>query len=366
MLLTSLSLNSFRNYKKCNFKFSPEITVIIGPNATGKTNILEAISLLSTGKSFKADKQDQIVHYDKEVAIVAGKEKDVIYEIVTTRGVIAGQKVQKKKYMINGVTKRSIDFVGHIKSVLFWPEDLDLVTDSPALRRRYLNNVLIQVDMEYRRRVKTYEKVMRQRNRLLESIREGQASLDQLGYWDEILISAGQYITKKRQEYVHYVNSYWKVRDEKLNIFDKGGFDLSIYEIEYDKSVISADRLKTYQEAEIASATTLVGPHRDDIIFYKTDKGKQRKDRKNLSHFGSRGEQRLGVLWLKLGELQYIYEKTSTKPILLLDDIFSELDSEHRQFVYTLITQQQTIITTTDINIVLPEVRKTAGVITLE
>lgn len=261
-------------------------------------------------------------------------------ELVMTTGEVNGQKAPLKKYLVNGVARRQIDFIGNLRAVLFWPEDLELVTDSPSLRRKYLDSVLVQVDREYRRNLLSYERGLRQRNRLLDFINEGTAHRHQLTFWNQLLIKAGGYITEKRGEYINFVNECQMTNAK--------------YQIEYDKSVISESRLEQYAEEEVAAKATLVGPHRDDFVMKKLKmknvklKIENQEEGLELSKYGSRGEQRLAILWLKLAELSYIEREVGDKPVLLLDDIFSEFDEKHRQLVYELIGNQQTIITSAD------------------
>jgi DNA replication and repair protein RecF len=200
-----------------------------------------------------------------------------------------------------------------------------------------MDSVLSQVDREYRRASLSYEKGLRQRNRLLLRIREEGISRSHLYFWDKLLIKNGEYITQKREELADFINEV-----ETLN--QTGGE----YEISYDKSIISESRLSQYKTEEIAAATTLVGPHRDDMMFkVKGQEGERIKER-DLARYGSRGEQRMGVLWLKMAELAFIEAETQDKPTLLLDDIFSELDHEHRKVVVGIIKNQQTVITSAD------------------
>lgn len=349
--------------------FSSSVTFVVGPNASGKTNILEAIFLLSTGKSFKAKIEEEMINYDASIARIEGKlesgekyksgsgedfrklslnlQKADKLEVVLTRGEIdiGGDKFEKaprKKLVVNGISRRLIDFAGNLKTVLFGPWDMDLVTQFPALRRKFLDNVLSQVDREYRRSILSYEKGLKQRNRLLLRIREEGLSRSQLLFWDRLLIKNGDYISRKREEFIDFTN-----RLEIGNPFD-------IFELEYDKSAISEARLEQYAQEEVAAATTLVGPHRDDIIFKARNSNQRERD---LSRFGSRGEQRMAVLWLKLSEFCFIERVSGDKPLFLLDDIFSELDREHRQIIFDLLKKRgnytnfslgQSIITTTD------------------
>jgi DNA replication and repair protein RecF len=319
-MIQAVKLTDFRNFKSKVLKFSDHITTIVGPNASGKTNILESLFLLSTAKSFKAKLEAEMIRYEQELTKVKGDG----LEVMITKG---DNGWPKKKLLVNGVPKRTVDFAGNFKTVLFGPWDMDLVTESPSIRRKFLDNVLSQVDRDYRRSIISYEKGLRQRNRLLFRIREEGVPRSQLLFWNQLLIKNGDYLSIKRQEFIDFVNS-------------EGSPMGTHYRLEYDRSVISDGRLEQYKEEEVAAATTLVGPHRDDFIFFE--------GKRNLASYGSRGEQRMGILWLKMSELNFIEVKTEVRPTLLLDDIFSELDHEHRDIVIELAKKQQTIITTAD------------------
>jgi DNA replication and repair protein RecF len=363
MIISKLNLQNFRNYKKVQFDFSEGTTVITGPNASGKSNILEAIYLLSTGKSFHARREEEMISYNSDIGRIVGEVDGGLWmvdsekaktqstthnspitklEVVLTRGTIdigadRPERVPRKKLLVNGIGRHLYTFAGNLKVVLFGPWDMDIVTESPSTRRRFLDSVLSQVDREYRRSILSYEKGLRQRNRLLFKIREEGFSRNSLMFWDQLLIKAGNYITKVRDEFIEFVN----------NFPDPQGQDFSI---EYDRSVISEGRLDQYKDEEVSAATTLVGPHRDDFIFKVKGKGQELKGKsRELARYGSRGEQRMGVLWLKLAELFYIEQKSNEKPVLLLDDIFSELDHIHRDVVVKIVkSSDQVIITTAD------------------
>ncbi len=353
MILHEITLQNFRSYNQTNFSFSSGTTLLLGPNTAGKTNILEAIMMAATGKSFRADRESEVIQWGKEVGRVIAEvgqlqEEQTKLEVVITTGMVGGKKAPMKKHTVNGVPRRMIDFVGNLRAVLFWPEDLELITDSPSRRRRYLDSVLIQVDREYRRNLLSYERGLRQRNRLLDLINEGKAHRHHLLFWDQLLITSGGYLTDKRFEYLEFLNTF-EVSSLK-------------FQVRYDKSVISESRLEQYKEEEVAAKATLVGPHRDDFVIAKFQipnfNDQIKTELFNLSKFGSRGEQRLAVLWLKLAELAYIEkwsreaESGSARPVLLLDDIFSELDREHRKLVLSLVGQQQTIITSANEDII--------------
>lgn len=356
MTLVSLAFQNFRSYPKRIWTFGPGVTCIVGPNAAGKTNVLEAIMLLATGKSFRAGLDREVIHWGKEVSTVSCRagsgEDEVRLELMVTQGIVQGGKVPLKKYLVNGVSRRLVDFMGHVRAVLFWPEDLEIVTDSPSLRRRYLDTVLVQADREYRRNLLSYERGLRQRNTLLDRINEGSASRSQLLFWDQLLIHAGRHITASRAAYIAFVN--------QTVLADHRFF------MTYDSSVISEARLLQYKDEEVAAKSTLVGPHRDDIAFFcEEPHSSVPEGHRNIRTFGSRGEQRLAVLWLKLAELSYIEQATGSRPMLLLDDIFSELDDEHRKLVGDVIRRQQTVITSADLGSIPSGIRKSAQVITL-
>lgn len=310
-MLKKLQLQNFRKYAKRNFEFDKSTTLIVGPNAIGKTNIIEAVYLLATGKSFRADSEQEVIKDGELVASVRSDELEIIFD---NRGRFT------KIYRVNGVGKRQIDFVGNLRAVLFAPQDLEIATDSPSIRRRYLDSVLVQIYKDYRISSHIYERALRQRNRLLWRIREENLSRNQLTYWNELLINNGKIIHERRKDYLDYLN------------------------LPYDHSVISAERLERYANEEIGAATTLVGPQRDDFKIVIKDK--------NIKTFGSRGEQRLAVFSIKLGELAYVEKITGEKPILLLDDVFSELDHANRHHILEVIPKQQTIMTTTDLHLI--------------
>lgn len=335
MLVKSLKLQNFRNFTRRDFEFADETTIIFGPNAVGKTNVLEAISLLSTGKSFRAGVEAEMIKESEGIARVEGEvAADAKLEVV-----LVGETEKQrggKRVLINGVPKRVFTFAGTLKTVMFGPWDVGMVTDSPSVRRRFLDSVLGQVDREYRRSLLSYEKGIRQRNRVLERIREGIATRSQLLYWDHLVVREGNYLSTTREHFIDFVNSTTFPGE---NLF-----------LEYDRSAISEGRLEQYQREEVLAATTLVGPHRDDINFQfsiNTRSGSNFQN-KSLAKFGSRGEQRMAVLWLKLAELNFIEKETGERPVLLLDDIFSELDPAHHVLVMETVGKQQTILTTAE------------------
>lgn len=328
-MLKSTVLQNFRSYDLKEFSFE-QTTLIVGPNTSGKTNLIESLYLLSSGKSFRTEKDVQMLKFGKEVGRVKGIIDDIELEVIITNGLVNG-KSQYKKFLVNGIPKRRVDFAANFLAVLFSPQDLDIIIDSPSLRRNFLDEVLEQTDRNYRVSLISYTKALRQRNALLEIAREnGVRNQKQFEYWDNMIIENGNLITQKRGKFIDFVNSCQK------DIFD--------FILNYDKSIISKQRLIQYENEELASGVTLVGPHRDDFSVFMIDSKKTTHD---VRYFGSRGQQRLTILQLKILELLYIEKLLGKRPVLLLDDIFSELDEGHINLIFDEIGKQQTVITTT-------------------
>ena len=325
MLLKQLNLQNFRNYSSLDFPFEEKVTVLIGENAQGKTNFLESIYFLATTKSVKADRDEELIKAGESVLHVSGE----VSNSESTGLEIAMQLIDgkiTKKIRVNGVPRRVSDYASHLTVVFFTPENINLVTGSPSLRRYQIDQTLSQVDREYKRTLSGYEGIIVRKNRVLKSIQEGLARKDQLTYWTDQQILLGALLTQKRQQYFDFINQ----TEKKFGNF----------QYIYKPSEVTLERLTEYEDREIASASSLVGPHRDDFQFYF--------ETRDLSKYGSRGEQRTAVLDLKFSEVEYIEHILGERPVLLLDDIFSELDTSHRQHVIDLAFEQQTIIASVD------------------
>lgn len=355
MYLKHLGLQNFRNYKKSEFNFSDNTTFIIGPNTSGKTNLIEAIYFLTKGVSFKSEKDKDAVSYGEQIAKVEGELEEIELEVMITAPESFGKENAFKKYLVNGVSKRRVDFIGNFSAVFFFPVDLDIVIASPSIRRNFLDEVLESTNRKYRLAILEYSKALRQRNKLLEQAQEkGRRDDKVFEYWDETLIKNGKLITQKRADFIKFINSSQK------DIFD--------FVTIYDHSIVSKERLLQYQDAEVASGVTLVGPHRDDfsIQMFDPSTSSGQATTHDVKSFGSRGQQRLIVLQLKLLQLLFMEEKLGFRPAIILDDIFSELDKEHIDLVLELLGKQQTIITTTHKEFVDKKILDKAVIIDLD
>jgi DNA replication and repair protein RecF len=364
MVLQSLSLQNFRSYSKARYDFNPRLTIIVGPNASGKSNLVEAVSFISTGKSFRTSKEKQVIKFGEIVARTTGeiakegpetegsdlieKEAPDITKLEVVISDMPGQLL-KKQYLINGVSKRRSSFSGFLPTVLFTPLDLAIVSGQPADKRRYLDAVLEQTDQEYESALLVYSKALRQRNALLENVQKyGRREEERFAYWDNLLITNGQIITGKREAFIAYINEI------KKKLFS--------FTLVYDKSLMSRERLAQYKDAEVGAGMTLVGPQRDDIIIQSLHPVS--KEFEDVKYFCSRGQQRLVALELKSSHIFYLQEQLHEQPLLVLDDIFSELDSDHIGHIMSLVNNFQTIITTTHKEFV-KDIARNAAVIEL-
>lgn len=327
MFLKKLDLTNFRNYSNLSLEFDDRPTILMGNNAVGKSNLLEAIYFLSTTKSARVEVDSGLIKQGESVsrvlATVDSGQGETELEI--SMQLLEGQF--SKKVKVNGVPRRTVDFIGNLPAVIFYPSDINMVTGPPALRRWHLDLALSQVDSDYKKALTLYEQILTNRNRVLKRIKEGEGKVDELTYWSQELIKQGQVISDKRKVFLEFINSLET--------------PLGKFQFEYDQSVISQERLEQYSGREIAAAATLVGPHRDDF--------KITQDGRKLAHLGSRGEQRTATLAFKLAQLEYMAEKLGQRPILLLDDVFSELDATHRAHIVEVVIKQQTLMATVEL-----------------
>ncbi|MFH2085347.1 MAG: DNA replication and repair protein RecF [bacterium] len=339
MRLERVTLENFRSYKKQTFNLG-DLTVLIAPNGAGKTNLLEAIYLLSTGESERAGETGEMIAWGKDVASVAGivevNEERQELSIVLTRGAYMGKVTPKRRYLVDGVARTKAKFTGKFPVTLFRPEDMRLIEGSPPRRRAFLDENLSMAHPDYGRALSVYEASLRRRNKLLDAIREGIARREQLSYWDQSIIKNGNIVTDYRRKFLESLS------DIKTSFGE--------YRLEYDASTVSPARLAQYAEAEVAVGYTLVGPHKDDFVVLSSNNQIPNSKQKeiNLLVYGSRGEQRLGVLFLKLAAMEYMESKLGVKSVVLLDDIFSELDQVHREEVVKMTAGRQTIVTSAE------------------
>lgn len=342
MRIKSIQLENFRNYKKLNLEFDSikNVNLFLGDNAQGKTNFLEALTLLSLAKSFRAVKHESVIKWEEEYARVKG-----ILEVgnneIELEFFVSEKPKKEKSLKKNGTSVAVKDFIGQLNIVLFHPEDLNMLYLSPALRRQYVNTILSQTDPLYFDALVQYNRLLKQRNKVLFLITECKANHEELNVWDEKLAEYGSYIYQKRKELVEFFNkpcadNYHRIADSKEEI--TMSYSCSFRE-QYTEKDDYMEALQESREGDIAYQQTRKGIHRDDIEFYFNNR--------NISEFASRGEMRTLIIALKLTEIEFIEAQTSQKPVLLLDDVFSELDKKRQKFLVKAVSEHQSFITAT-------------------
>ncbi len=363
MTITELKLQHFRNFPKRTIKFALGTSLLFGENGSGKSNLLEAIYLLATGSSLRAQSEAELVAEGSLVATIScrvgsdelppvqtlpplpsgghpSRPEELLLEISLARVAPAttANALVKRRFKVNGVARRRMDFAGKLRAVLFNPESLGLVTDSPSYRRNYLNLVLSQSSDGYLLALGLYNKAILNRNRLLYQIDNGFAKRTELDYWEGVLCQNSTIVCDGRSSLISQINDYLRANYSKF-------MPEAYFTINYTPNRLSPERFKEYREREIQAGRTLIGPHRDDFRIIKTQ---IRTDSEtDLHKYGSRGEQRLAVFALKIAEWFYL-EKLGGKPVLLLDDIFSELDDSHREIVFGSLGFGQVIMSTAE------------------
>lgn len=349
MRLKEIKLINFRSYKDFSYKLDKTPLFIVGPNASGKTNLLESVRVLSLSKSFRTKSDKELIKFNEEFTRIEGvgsnEDKEDEFAVIVNK---VGTTLTKS-IKINGKAKRGIDLVGKLTTVLFTPEDLNLAYLSPGIRRRYLDISICQVDPSFCRVLNEHKNVLYNRNKILFNIREGRANSNELYFWNEKLVDLGDKIIRARLDIIKYYNQRLPKIYSDINNNEQT-FEI-LYNTNTQDSVNKGSVRETLRaeidmnrEKEIKMARTVVGPHRDDFTLSLS--------KRNLSTFGSRGEVRSAIIALKLAELDFFEDRLGSRPILLLDDIFSELDHTKRNRLTSIIDKQQTIITTTDISFI--------------
>lgn len=338
-MLTRLSLYQFRKYPSLDLDFGTKahLVAFIGPNTAGKTNILEAMYFLCLLKSFRTHTPQEMMLWGEHVLRVEGVFDDGL-ELAAG---IASRPKRQRKYMINGAEVPVDQYVGTKTVVFFSPDDINMLLQSPANRRRYMDVILCQTDRKYLRAFATYGKVLKQRNALLRATQHAPEAMEQMDYWEQELVEHGTYLMRLRQQLVQAIGATLPAHYAAI-----AGIEADVT-LEYISSFPhDADAegmlalLRSQRERDIILGATTRGPHRDDIQFMHTGRA--------VEAFASRGDTRSFVLGLKLGELAYIEQQTSVPPLLLMDDVFSELDRERQQrLLANLPPHVQTFITTT-------------------
>ena len=331
MYINKIKLQNFRNYNEQEINLNKSINVFYGDNAQGKTNILEAIFLCNFGKSFRTNKEKELIKLGKDNANVI-----IEYEKKDRDGKISISISDKKQILVNGIKiKKLSELLGNINIVIFTPDDINILKGGPALRRRFLDMMIGQLKPNYVYTLNMYIKTLEQRNNYLRQIKEENKPENLLDIWDEKLIEYADIIYKYRKEFIDKIKKkiniiHKKITDEKEEINIQ-------YTSNCESKEVYSELLKQRRKLDIIKGFTTKGIHRDDFEIYINNK--------ELSIYGSQGQNRTAILSLKLSELQVIYDEIEEEPILLLDDFMSELDINRRKNFLNNINNTQVIIT---------------------
>lgn len=334
MYINTLSLKNFRNYDEEFIEFDKGVNIIYGENAQGKTNILEAIYLCSTSKSYRTSNDREMIKINEDeghINIKYNKFNKMDQIDIHLR------KNNNKGIAINKIPIKSLNqLLGNINVIMFSPEDLGLIKNGPKERRKFINIELCQLSPLYYYNIKQYNKVLKQRNNLLKLIKINKMSPDQLDVWDLQLLEYGNKVIEERTNFINQIRPlfnkiHYKIsgEKEKINII----YDLNISSDNYE------EKLKEYRLKDISVGSTLIGPHKDDIKFLLNDI--------DIRKYGSQGQQRTAALSLKLSEIELVKKIIDDTPILLLDDVLSELDKNRQKYLIETLRGVQTIITCT-------------------
>ncbi len=361
MQLKRLYSDNFRNLFREEIKLNPGVNIVLGKNAQGKTNFLEAIYVLASANSPRTNIEQEIVNWDNQYYFVKGE----IQSLEDTFSISVGYSQGRKRIRLNeNPLERVKDLLGRFMIIFFGPEDLQLIKGSPQVRRQFIDREMSLLYPLYYDNLQRFRSVLAQRNNLLKEIGEKKSDEGALEPWDEQLASLGAEIVSRRIRFLNELkervsNRYGKISGENLPL--EIGYEASLT---LDQNSSSQDWKRGFIDAwkrrrkeEIIRGVTVIGPHRDDLSF--------RLGEKELRNYGSQGQQRTAVLALKTGELDLMKEKKGENPVLLLDDVFSELDGARQEALLKLIGEDlQSIITTTDNN--LQEIKEPRYYFTVE
>ena len=370
MKIKSLKLLYFRNYLSTNIEVHPSLNVLVGNNANGKTNIIESIFCLALGKSYRTKSDSECIMFGETATAMSC----VVYKNNKNLDIMLGINNKGKSAKIAGLKKTKLtDFVGELNVVLFSPEDLQIVKGSPALRREFINREFYQFSRVYHKYYLMYQHLLKQRNSYLKDMRKNPKDEMSLAYLETItsqLVKVAMYITKERVSFVHEISTltyrnmlnisngqetlkikYKSSVLESLNITDVNDINFT------EENLVKVMMNKSFDD--IMRGSTKIGPHQDDLEFYINDL--------DAKMYASQGQQRSIVLSLKLAEINYLKSKTGTYPILLLDDVLSELDKNRQLKLLDAINENvQTFITTPSISDIKEDLLKKAKVFKIE
>lgn len=337
MIIKSIELKDYRNYHSLTLDFDSRTNILYGDNAQGKTNVLEAIFVSATTKSHKGSKDKEIINFSQDEAHI---RMNLLKDTIEYRVDMHLRKNKSKGIAINGQKiKKAAELIGLLNVVFFSPEDLSIIKNGPSERRRFVDMELCQLDKYYLYNLNQYNKIINQRNKLLKDLYHNPDLQDTIIIWDSQLVAYGKQIIERRKIFIEQLNEIINGIHKNLS----GGKEELIikYEPDVEAEYLEA-KLNANRERDIKFKLTSVGPHRDDFSFIVNGI--------DIRKFGSQGQQRTAALSLKLSEIELVKKITNDLPVLLLDDVLSELDSNRQNYLLNSIGDIQTIITCTGLD----------------
>lgn len=345
MIINKLKIRNYRNFKDAEIELNSSLNIFIGDNGQGKTNLMESIYLSSIGRTFRLNSENELINFTENKSAV---EISLLKNKYNIKIELLLEKNKRKQVQINGVKlDKTSEMIGILNNVIFTPDDMKIIKGSPIERRKFVNIDISQIKPKYKYLLNKYKKIVTERNIILKNYYTNSQNKDIISIWNDYLVNTGSEIIYFRNDYIEKLKKY--AVDIYADISGKKEqFDLSYCcnvssEVNMDKDSIK----KAFQEKvdnnikhEIMRGTTLYGPHKDDIII--------KIDGKECKYFGSQGQQRSAILAIKLAEIEIIKEEIGEYPILLLDDVLSELDNKRKGYLMNYIKGIQTVITTTD------------------
>lgn len=334
MIVESMQLNNYRNYASADLSFSPGVNIFYGDNAQGKTNLMEAVYLCGTTRSHRGSKDRELIRFGEEEAHIRLMFRK---QSLSHRLDMHLKQKKSKGIAIDGTPiRKSGELLGQLHIVFFSPEDLGLIKNGPSMRRRFLDLEMSQLDHGYLKYLTSYNRLLSERNNLLKQISSCPQLKETLDGWDAQLLETGIQIIGKREKFIRHIDAMMQEIHGKLT---GGREEIRVF---YEKNVGTdafREELRSRRDRDIRMGSTSVGPHRDDMGF--------RINEIDIRKFGSQGQQRTAALALKLSEIRLIEQVSGDKPILLLDDVLSELDSHRQNYLLENIADIQTMITCT-------------------
>lgn len=345
MIVNSLKIKNYRNFSSAELELNDSLNIFIGDNGQGKTNLMEAVYLASIGRTFRLNSENELIKFHENKSLV---EVSMLKNNYNTKIELQLERNKKKFVLINGVKlDKTSEMIGILNNVIFTPDDMKIIKGSPVERRKFVNIDISQIKPKYKYLLNKYKRICTERNIILKNYCTNPGNKDIINIWNDYLVNIGTEIILYRQDYINNLKKY------ATNIYadisgNKEKFDLSylcnaVNLDNVDKDDVKKhyyDKIHSNFNNEIQNKVTMYGPHKDDILIKINDK--------ECKYFGSQGQQRSAILAIKLAEIEIIKEEIGEYPVLLLDDVLSELDNKRKGFLINYIQGIQTFITTTD------------------